>query len=134
MKAELDDSKFTKTYNLSLANILTEEDHKKNLIDITRLKHKARKAEQSYKKQADEWNVCAVRDEDYSVLDEKSALKIEKIKAREQKSWARFEAKALNNGWSSDKIARETQKLIEELDIALKNEFGLDLDLDYGLE
>jgi hypothetical protein len=130
LKAELDDSKFTKTYNLSLANILIEEDHKKNLIEITRLKHKARKAEQSYKKQADEWSMFAIRDNDYAALDEKSALKIEKIKAHEQKSWAKFEAKILNNAWSSDKIARETQRLIEELDIALKNEFGLDL--DYG--
>ena len=130
LKAELDDSKFTKTYNLSLANILIEEDHKKNLIEITRLKHKARKAEQSYKKQADEWSMFAIRDNDYEPLDEKSALKIEKIKAREQKSWAIFEAKALNNDWSSDKIAREKQRLIEELDMALMNEFGLDL--DYG--
>jgi MobA/MobL family len=130
LKAELDDSKFTKTYSLTLANILIEEDHKKNIIEITRLKHKARKAEQSYKKQADEWSMFAIRDNDYEPLDQKSALKIEKIKAREQKAWARFEAKALNNDWSSDKIARETQRLIEELDIALKNEFGLDL--DYG--
>jgi len=76
--------------------------------------------------------VCAVRDDGYEALDEKSTLKIEKIKAREQKSWAKFDAKALNNAWSSDKIVREKQRLIEELDIALKNEFGLDL--DYGLE
>jgi hypothetical protein len=130
LQVKMDKANFTKTYNLSLANILTEEDHQKNLIEITRLKHKARKAEQSYKKQADEWSMCAIRDEDYEPLDEKSALKIEKIKAREQKAWARFEAKVLNNDWSSDKIARETQRLIEELDIALRNEFGLDL--DYG--
>jgi hypothetical protein len=132
LKAELDNSKFNKTYNLSLANILIEEDHKKNLIEITRLKHKARKAEQSYKKQADEWSMFAIRDNDYEPLDEKSALKIEKIKAREQKSWARFEAKALNNDWSSDKIAREKQRLIEELDMALRNENEFGLDLDYG--
>ena len=132
LQAQINSTNFTKTYNKALVAILTEQDNRKNAKVINALKHQARKAERDYKKQAAEWSVCAVRDDDYEALDEKSMLKIEKIKASEQKIWARFEAKALNNAWSSDKIARETQKLIKELDLALRYEFGLEL--DYGLE
>jgi hypothetical protein len=126
LKAELDDSKFTKTYNLSLANILIEEDHKKNLIEITRLKHKARKAEQAYKKQVAEWNVCAVRDDDYEPLDQRSADKIDKMKKAEQRRWARLEDKAKANNWSLNKIEKERQNLMEEMNFELDDYFGLD--------
>jgi hypothetical protein len=134
LQAQLDSANFTKNYNKELVAILTKDDQQKNAKAISVLKHKTRKAEQDYKKQAAEWSARAVRDDDYQPLDQRSADKIDKMKKAEQRQWARFEVKAKTKGWSLDRIEKERQHLREEMDLELGDYFGLDLDYDLEMD
>lgn len=129
LQVKMDKANFTKTYNKALAGILEEEDHHKNFYKIVDLKYNAEKAEKDYKKQAVKWSICAVRDDEYKPIqpiDQKSADKIDKMKKAEQKKWAELEDQAKENGWSSEKIQKESQKLQNKMDKKLERYFGLD--------
>jgi hypothetical protein len=108
-----------------LAGVLLKEDPKKNSIEINELDYKAKKAEQNYKKHADEWAMRAVRDADYEPLDQRSADKINKLKNSEKRRLARFENKTKTKGWSLDRIEIERQKEQEKMDLELADYFGL---------
>lgn len=134
LKAKLDNANFTKIYNNALAGILEEQDHQKNFYKIVDLKHESKKAEKDYKKQAAKWNMCAVRDDSYHPIDQKSADKIDKIKKAEQKRWAELEEQSKENGWGSEKIEKESQKLQKKMNQKLERAFGLDRGHDLEMD
>jgi len=134
LKAKLDNANFTKIYNKALASILENEDYQKNFYEIVELKCKAEKAEKDYKKQAVEWSMCAVRDDDYQPIDQRSANKINKLKKTEQKKWAELEDQVKENDWSSEKIQKESQKLQKKMNQKLEREFDLDRGRDREMD
>jgi hypothetical protein len=134
LQSELDNSNFIKTHNKALIGILEEEDHQENFYKIVDLKHETKKAEKEYKKQAGKWSMCAVRDNDYQPIDQKSADKIDKMKKTELKKWVELENQAKENAWSSEKIQKESQKLQKKMNQKLEREFGLDRGHDLEMD
>lgn len=134
LQVKMDKANFTKTYNKALAGILEEEDHHKNFYKIVDLKYNAEKAEKDYKKQVVKWSICAVRDDDYQPIDQKSADKIDKMKKAEQRRWAELEEQAKENDWSSEKIQKESQKLQKKMNQKLESKFALNRSRDLEMD
>jgi len=78
--------------------------------------------------------MCAVRDDDYQPIDQRSANKINKLKKTEQKKWAELEDQVKENDWSSEKIQKESQKLQKKMNQKLEREFDLDRGRDREMD
>lgn len=133
LKEKLEDFLFTKTYSEWLANLLAQENREKNVDEIAVLQCEAKKAAKAYKKCANEWDCCAVRDEDYAPRDQQSAIKIKKLRDSEKKRWADFALKAEKNGWSPSRIKKERKALQKRMDRQMALDFGLESRLTYAI-
>jgi ATP-dependent exoDNAse (exonuclease V) alpha subunit len=132
LQDKLESAYFTESYNTLRASVLAEEDPQKHVNEIAASQHRARKAGRDYQQCVSEWNSRAVREEGYVPIDPKSADKIKAMKEAEHKAWSDFAMKAEKNGWSPERIEKESQILQKRLDHDLVASFSLEASLSHG--
>jgi hypothetical protein len=132
LKGKLESALFAKTYSERLANLLQDADPQKYAHEVIALQREAAKSGKAFKKYANEWDLCAVRDEAYSPRNQDSADKINTFREKERQQWAHFALKAEKNGWAESRIEEERQALQKMMDQQLTLSFGLKNSLSYA--